>query len=199
MSILAIKQGIKQLIDSQVWVDEWDVKSPINLPKIVDGVYYPSVAAIQAPVSDLETLFEENFKVNSRATFRVDIAWRFNGNAEFHELPINLVENLVEWVNYEAVSNYAEIWEKIYNLSVGVTQFPVMVSRVEDGDKDWVVYGIFEWFINFPSIPIDPNDLGVIQPDKSRRTGFVVTSIGFRTHRELPNDDTIDFEINYEV
>lgn len=195
MSIFLIKAGIRSLIQSEIFIDEFDVKTPINLPKVIDGVYYPSVAAVEAPVSGLQTTYEETRKVNSTATFRVDIAWRFNHKAEYHELPLRLIENLLEWVNYKAVSQPGTIWEYIYSLDVDNTAYPVMVSRAEDGDQDWLIYGIFEWVIGFPSLPLDPNELGIIQPDINRSEGVIITSIGIKTHKKLPPDDILDKEI----
>ena len=194
MGIYTVKSQIRDYISSQIFIDEWGVKAPLNIPKIIDGVYYPSVAAIIAPFSSYTLGTDSLVIVNCESRFQADICWRFNGEASFEELPINIIENLVDWVFYHPVARPNLFGDICYQVIVDNKENPVMISRTDSEDRDWLIYGLLEWVVSFRSKPINPNDLGVIQPVIPTDDSIIITSIGIKTYKEMQSD-TIDKEI----
>lgn len=194
MGLYTVKQRIKNFILTEIFIDQWSVRTPINIPKIVDGVYYPSVAAIEAPVSDYSVEGDGFNTLYSEAEFGVDVAWRFNGEASFHELPITIAENLIDWVSCKAVQCPQLFGENVFKVSVENTANPVLISRADSEDKDWLVYGFLRFLVGFRPKPIDPNDLEGIQPDIDRTESILITSVGIKTYKEF-QDEVIDKEI----
>lgn len=198
MGLYTVKQALKNYINSQIFIENWGLVTPINIPRIIDGVYYPSSAGVIIPASDYTMASESIHIVNSEATFGADLCWRFNGEASFTELPLEIIENLIDWVSHHPVCRPGLFSALAYDVSVVNTANPVLMSRTDSEDRDWLVYGFLRWQVAFRSTPIDPNDLGIVQPDIDRPNSLVVTSVGITTYADYlkpVNNPTLDKEI----
>lgn len=122
MSIYRIKSGFRSDISQFIRIDEWDLDVPRNLPRQINGVWYPASSAVMNPIQNVTVIKESTFQPVGQADISSFVCWRFAGKSSINALPIAEFENLWEFYTYRIVTYPGSIHSSVKSARLDNTE-----------------------------------------------------------------------------
>ncbi|NJN88966.1 MAG: hypothetical protein HC878_00325 [Leptolyngbyaceae cyanobacterium SL_5_14] len=187
MSILAIRNSIRNWLGASTRIDEWDLDTPSNRAKLLvdedDQIIaqYPANCAFYDAIADLSYQRQDS-QIVVTATFRYYINYRFDFDLSFYQIPIAELENLQQYLLTSLISNKNLLGQFIKDISVTGEEYPLLTRRIEGEDQDWLVTMILPFTIIFNSLAVDefPN----INPPKDVLPDWQLRSLSFKIYKD---------------
>ena len=190
MTIEELRTDIRAWLDGYLHIQEWDLDTPSNSPRVIDGKRYPANSAIEMPMENLSVELAAG-RTLARAILPYVIVWRFRGQASQDQLPVKQVESMLAFLAFDLVTNYRNVSDLIESAAIQNSETPIRIGRTDGEDADWLVALYMEMRLTFV---LEFNGIDtILAPPVAPYDGFTVQSIGLNVNRSLaatadPND-----------
>lgn len=138
MSIDLLRQDLRAWLDARINIQAWDLDTPANVPRVIDGTRYPANSAVEMPVENF-TIQNQAGRTLATTIMPYVIVWRFNKDAAQDQLPVKQAEELLIFLTYDLVAHYGSISDLIETAQVLNSENPVRIGRTDGEDGDWLV------------------------------------------------------------
>lgn len=167
MFLSTLKNKVRAWFTNQVRVDVWSLDVPSTLATNINGTLYPSNTAVEVPLRDV--VINDNY-VSSNRTISMalpySVTYRFTGELTEDFLPLDELSALYTNVVVNWLTTATRLDEDILNVGLtnigaGISETPIVVTRVEDVSKDWLVILMFDFSVE---AVLTPETISAIQP-----------------------------------
>lgn len=206
MNIQTARKRLKDWLSSKIRIDAWDLDEPRSLfhPSSTTQLAVPSMTAIQYPVKDLRYERDGIRTIFGNGAFSYSFVYRYSGLMTAEQLPTQRVEALAQFVHASALLELAGC-DGIRQVVPEIEEFPIMFSRMDDDQSDWLVYFNLVMRVQFALTEFDlPPEFSPVgsTPD----TELPIDEVSLKIYRafsgfdaDVPADSTLDANIILEA
>jgi hypothetical protein len=156
MSISEIRTSIRTWLNENVRIDKWDLDYPENQKVLIANVYHPANSAIEDPIGNFSLIKWNGNQPVVKTTFRYYLIYRFNGNCSRHQLPVATYEDFKEWILFQFLTQKVCLGNVVKEVAIPEDDNPLIISKVQGEDSDWLLIISLPLEITFISNPINP-------------------------------------------
>jgi hypothetical protein len=199
-NIKEVRTQVKAWLQKQIRIDKWDADPPSELYSIhsTENNLLPANTAIEYPVENL-LYFPTSFNsIKGKGTFPYSVVFRYLGGLTLDELPLTELESLVQYIQAKALLENPGC--SISNVEFESNPNPLIISREEGDQSDWLIYCNFSFSFEFnvTLLELSP-DFEPPNPDNSET---VVEEIGIKINKAKPQFDianSSDYKLDREI
>lgn len=141
-NIKTTRETLRSWIESNTRIDKWDSDPPKDLynPASTEQLIKPANTGIEYPVSSLEYFREESATITGRGLFPYTICYRFPGELELYQLPLQRLEQVVETLQVRALLQLPGKNGIKEGSFVDNERYPIRIERDETQQNDWLIH-----------------------------------------------------------
>lgn len=202
VSLPDLHNSLKSWIAGRIRIDSWTLNDPqVSSTKLEkpDGTFalYPANTAVMLPAEKI-TYNLASYGPICEADFPFLVKYRFPKGMEYHNVPLLLVEGVLNNLYYLAVNYFKDIHPDVITISspdigVDVNVRPAEGKTAED--KEWVVVAQPAYRIQFYA---DVANLDGLQPGGGEGPTFEFDSLAIGVYRADLADEIQDIEAHFK-